>query len=85
MDVVNEEIDFKEREIRSNHKFMEGANEIKLKLEINQKATFISDKKGISVILNNLISNAIKYKDVSKEESFVTVFVDAIVKTQLSL
>jgi signal transduction histidine kinase len=26
--------------------------------------------------LNNLISNAIKYKDVSKEESFVTVFVE---------
>jgi signal transduction histidine kinase len=24
--------------------------------------------------LNNLISNAIKYKDVSKEESFVTIF-----------
>jgi signal transduction histidine kinase len=33
------------------------------------------------VILNNLISNAIKYKDVSKEESFVTIFVDAIVKS----
>jgi hypothetical protein len=29
MDVVNEEIDFKVEEIRSNHKFMEGANEIK--------------------------------------------------------
>jgi signal transduction histidine kinase len=26
--------------------------------------------------LNNLISNAIKYKDVSKEESFVTIFVE---------
>jgi signal transduction histidine kinase len=45
---------------------MEGANEIKPKVEIHQ-ATFISDKEGISVILNNLISNAIKYKDVSKE------------------
>jgi signal transduction histidine kinase len=55
---------------------MEGANEIKPKVEINQKATFISDKKRINVILNNLISNAIKYKDVSKEESFVTVFVE---------
>jgi signal transduction histidine kinase len=40
------------------------------------KAIFISDKKRINVILNNLISNAIKYKDVSKEESFVTIFVE---------
>jgi hypothetical protein len=46
MDVVNEEIDFKEREIRSNHKVYGRTNEIKLKLEIHQKATFISDKKG---------------------------------------
>jgi signal transduction histidine kinase len=68
-------------EIRSNHKFMEGANEIKPKVEINQKATFIQTKKEISVILNNLISNAIKYKDVSKEESFVTVLLSAIVKS----
>jgi hypothetical protein len=46
MDVVNEEIDFKElvEEIRSNHKFMEGANRLKLQIEI-QKAIFISDKK----------------------------------------
>jgi hypothetical protein len=37
---------FKElvEEIRSNHKFMEGANRLKLQIEI-QKATFISDKK----------------------------------------
>jgi hypothetical protein len=34
---------------------MEGANEIKPKVEIHQKATFISDKRRISVILNNLI------------------------------
>jgi hypothetical protein len=34
MDVVNEEIDFKELvEEISNHKFMEGANEIKPKVE----------------------------------------------------
>jgi hypothetical protein len=37
------------------------------------------------MFLNNLISNAIKYKDVSKEESFVTILLNAIVKTQLSL
>jgi hypothetical protein len=46
---------------------------------------FILRQKEGKCILNNLISNAIKYKDVSKEESFVTVLLNAIVKTQLSL
>jgi phosphatidate phosphatase PAH1 len=46
MDVINEELNFREliEEIRSNHKFMEGANEIKPSGN-KQKATFNSDKK----------------------------------------
>jgi signal transduction histidine kinase len=77
MDVVNEEINFREiiEGIRNSHKFIDGADELKFQVEIHQKEKFISDGKRINVILNNLISNAIKYKDASKEESFVTVFV----------
>ncbi|MFT6731414.1 MAG: PAS domain S-box-containing protein [Glaciecola sp.] len=78
MDVVNEEINFARliEEIRNNHKFMEGANELKPLVEIDQKEKFISDKKRIIVIFNNIISNAIKYKDTSKEESFVSISVE---------
>ncbi|WP_245705069.1 sensor histidine kinase [Flavobacterium omnivorum] len=78
MGVVMEEINFEEilEEIRNGHKFMEGANKLKPLVEIIQKEKFISDKKRIIVILNNIISNAIKYRDTSKEESFVSVFVE---------
>ena len=78
MRVVMEEINFGEilEEIRNGHKFMEGANKLKPLVEIIQKEKFISDKKRIIVILNNIISNAIKYRDTSKEESFVSVFVE---------
>jgi PAS domain S-box-containing protein len=78
VDVVKEEIDFGEmiQEIRSNHKFIEGANELKLQVEIRQTEKFISDKRRINVILNNLISNAIKYKDGNKEASFVTTLIE---------
>jgi len=78
MGIVSEEINFGQliEEIRNSHKFMEGANEIKPLVEIDQKEKFISDKKRIIVIFNNIISNAIKYKDTSKEESFVSIIVE---------
>jgi PAS domain S-box-containing protein len=78
VDVAQEEINFVEilEEIRNSHKFIEGTDGLKLQVEIHQKVKFISDRKRISVILNNLISNAIKYKDASKAESFITVFVE---------
>lgn len=78
MGVVMEEINFGEilEEIRNGHKFMEGANKLKPLVEIIQKEKFISDKKRIIVILNNIISNAIKYRDTSKKESFVSVFIE---------
>jgi len=75
--VAKEEINFEEviQEIRGHHKFMEGANGIKLKAEIRQGTKFISDHRRVSIILNNLISNAIKYRDASKENSFLKIFV----------
>jgi PAS domain S-box-containing protein len=78
IDVVKEEINFEEiiEEIIISHKFMEGVNELKPLVEIDQKEKFISDKKRIIVIFNNIISNAIKYKDTSKEESFVSISVE---------
>ncbi|WNH14441.1 PAS domain S-box protein [Thalassobellus suaedae] len=55
------------------HEFMDENNEFKLNVDVKQATEFISDKRRISVILNNLISNAIKYKDAAKEKSFVNV------------
>ena len=77
MEVVKEAINFAEmiQEIKSNHKFMQGTKRLKLHTEVHNGETFLSDKRRISVILNNLISNAIKYHDTSKEYPFVNIFV----------
>jgi PAS domain S-box-containing protein len=71
-------IDFEQTigEISNNLEHMDGANTIELKLEINQKMEFISDRARVNMIFNNIISNAIKYKDNSKENAFIAINVD---------
>ena len=51
---------------------------MKVSVEINQGSRFISDKRRISVVLNNLVSNAFKYSDPTKANSFVKIIVDCI-------
>ena len=52
--------------------FMPGAQLIKKTLNIETASPFASDAYRISVILNNLISNAIKYADPNKN-SFLNI------------
>lgn len=76
--VAQEVIDCKEilQDITNRHKYMEEAKDIKIKIDMAQGIKFVSDKRRLSVVLNNLISNAIKYKDPSKSNPFVTVDVN---------
>jgi signal transduction histidine kinase len=53
-------------------KYIEGYNEIEKFIEIDKKL-FYSDPYRISVILLNLISNSIKYRDNNKEKSFIRI------------
>ena len=75
MEVAKDEIAFSQiiQEIQANHLFMEGAGNVTLELEINQEYKFISDKRRINVLVSNLISNSIKYRDKEKEQSFVKI------------
>lgn len=75
LEVTYEEIFFDEliQEIRSSHKFMDGADSIELILEINEAKKLISDKNRLTVILNNMISNAVKYQRKDINDSFVKV------------
>ncbi|MGG7036785.1 MAG: PAS domain S-box protein, partial [Flavobacterium sp.] len=71
----NEEINFKDliNEIQENLKYMKEGGKVNFNLQINSNEKFVSDYKRLSVILNNVISNAYKYCDVSKENSFINV------------
>lgn len=75
---AKEEINFEGmlQEIKETHKFIQGLEELDFQVEIHEKEKFISDKQRMNVILNNLISNAIKYKDISKDASFVNIIVE---------
>jgi signal transduction histidine kinase len=53
--------------------YMPGANLIEKTVDIECGGEFYSDPYRLSVILNNLISNAIKYSDPNKETPFLKI------------
>ncbi|HEY6975955.1 MAG TPA: HAMP domain-containing sensor histidine kinase, partial [Chitinophagaceae bacterium] len=56
-----------------DHAFMNNAQHINKKIGINQYEKFISDPTRINVIINNLISNSIKYADLTKEQPEINI------------
>lgn len=56
--------------------FMPGSKNIERHIQIRQKAGFHSDNYRLSVIMNNLISNAIKYHDPQKDHSYIRITVE---------
>ena len=44
-----------------------------IRLNVRQPVRFISDKTRISIVLNNLISNAIKYRSYERELSYINI------------
>lgn len=69
------EIDF-QKTINDNFErmqFMPGYERIRKEIFIEGDSHFYSDHYRLSLILNNLISNAIKYSDPSKEVSFLQI------------
>ena len=56
--------------------FVNWLNKMERKISVAPQLNFSGDRKRIEVILSNLISNAIKYADVSKPNPFVEVRVE---------
>lgn len=59
-------------------KYHEGSDTIQKEVSIEGDPFFYSDPYRLSVVFNNLISNAIKYRDIRKENSFIRIH--AVVK-----
>lgn len=53
--------------------YMPGASKIVKRIHIDEGIGLYSDKYRLSVIFNNIISNAIKYHDKHKTESFIRI------------
>lgn len=74
-EVKVENIDFKEfiDEIFINFEFLHDDRQVRKDIEIDQVQDFYTDRYRLYVILNNLVSNAIRYSDKEKEQSFIQV------------
>ncbi|TLP80697.1 ATP-binding protein [Maribacter sp. ACAM166] len=63
-----------------NFSYLENANKINMHSNVNDKVDFVSDNKRISILLNNFISNAIKYHDVSKDSPSIWINIETTKK-----
>jgi signal transduction histidine kinase len=56
-----------------NLKFMPDVAQISLIQEFDVKEVFILDKSRMQIVLNNIISNAFKYQDLTKDKCWVKI------------
>lgn len=77
-DVVNEEVNFRDllMSIEENVRPMVNDLRCDLNFQIEQTMPFVSDKRRIGIVMNNLVSNGIKYRDMNKPYNFVSVNVN---------
>ncbi len=74
---VVKEINFKKliASVLERFTFLEGYNELAFKVNVQNKKSFFSDENILNSILQNIIENAIKYRNTSKRNSFVAITV----------
>ncbi|WP_052323412.1 sensor histidine kinase [Flexithrix dorotheae] len=89
MEIQREEVDFNEmiHEIFSQHQFNKVPFEIEKMKSVSQNNPFITDRKRLEVVLNNLISNAVRYSNPYIESPYIRVNVkvnpsQAIIKVE---
>lgn len=56
--------------------FMPGSDQIVKKIDIKEQHPLFSDRYRLSMIFNNIISNAIKYYDKNKPDPFLRVLIE---------
>ena len=74
-EVVAEVIDFSSliNEVFDGLRYMEEAQSIDFRLQLEPVLDFCSDRKRLEIVLHNIVANAIRYKDPRKEASYITI------------
>ncbi|WP_256009081.1 PAS domain-containing sensor histidine kinase [Desertivirga xinjiangensis] len=76
VEVKKQKVDFREllKEVNSSLKFMSnGKSDVSMKVNIPENSDFYSDKGRVSVILNNLVSNAMRYYNPNITDPYVQI------------
>jgi signal transduction histidine kinase len=70
-----EQVDFQQmvEDSFERMKYMEGSESIAKTIVVNAATKLFTDPYRLSVIISNLVSNAIKYRDASKEKSVIVI------------
>ena len=77
LEVANEPIDFRQliEDVYEGQNYDQATQQIQKLLEVDQSREFRSDYKRLRVILQNLVSNALRYANLDQPEPFVKVSV----------
>lgn len=75
LEVINMPINFKGLidSAKQELKYLDNWKKVHIESNIIEKASFYSDTLRISIILKNIISNAIKYSDPSKNDCYLSI------------
>lgn len=79
MEIMPKLINFHElvEESIDSLKFIEGAEKVTSIKNIDVTAPFYSDYSRLLIVFNNIIANAVRYRDVWKEDSFLKIEISA--------
>lgn len=64
-------------EVIEHYKYFDGAEKINIQKSTSQSGPIRLDELRLKMILNNLISNAIKYADLTKDQPFLKLSIEA--------
>ena len=75
MEIEKHPINFKQliKQAKQDLAYMEGYKKVKIETNILEHQPFYSDSLRISIILKNIISNALKYADLDKDVSYLSI------------
>lgn len=78
LDTDLQEINFEKiiGEALEDSRFYSNSENLERTVNVNQPSQFLQDETRIKIIINNLVSNAIKYADVAKDNPFVHITAD---------
>lgn len=74
-ELSNEEVNLNHLmdEVIKNNKYLENADKVSVSTNVKLNTEIILDRKRLFRVLNNLVSNAIKYSDLSKPSPFIII------------
>src|SRR5688572_1136092 len=83
IDLLVREIDFNDllEESISSLKYMEGAEKVRSIRNIDSNCSFYSDPSRLLMVFNNIISNAVRYRDKWKNDSYLQIDIHSDAKS----